>query len=195
MFKQLLETIRASRRLEPTVRRLSRFIESRTGVSVPLLAPPPPYIPNRPNYRRRQAVFAALDRAWETYGYRSVTDLQKLVKQDTGKGCSRRLVCEWRREQGKTDKRRDAVYRHLDKARASGLRSYAELREFVRKHSGTGCGSELILAWKKSRGIEINKRVRNVDSENISVVCSDSGDGTWPIPPHLRSAAPSAKGA
>lgn len=51
--------------------------------------------PNKPHWRRTQQVYAILDEAAETATY---DQLIQLVKQKTGKGCSRKLVSKWKKE-------------------------------------------------------------------------------------------------
>jgi hypothetical protein len=43
------------------------------------------------------------------------------------------------------------VEKLLDQAWAKGLRSYDELKQYVKKKTGKACSSKTIIAWKRTR--------------------------------------------
>ncbi|MEA5511834.1 hypothetical protein VB715_18845 [Crocosphaera sp. UHCC 0190] len=54
-----------------------------------------PHIKGKPHWQRTIAVYTALDNAPGNYSY---SQLMKWVKQQTGKGCSRKLISKWKAE-------------------------------------------------------------------------------------------------
>ncbi|PSB00830.1 hypothetical protein [Merismopedia glauca] len=55
-------------------------------------------VTNTPHWKRIKTVYQALDNA-QNEGIVKYTDLIKYVKNETSKGCSRKLIAKWKRQQ------------------------------------------------------------------------------------------------
>ncbi|PSB04930.1 hypothetical protein [Merismopedia glauca] len=63
-----------------------------------VISPPLKTSPRTPHYRRINIVYQALDNA-QSEGIVKYTDLIEYVKNETGIGCSRKLIAKWKRKQ------------------------------------------------------------------------------------------------